>query len=204
MATVRNSEQTRAAILTAAFDEIHHHGFQGARLDRLLPTLGLTKGALYHHFPDKNAVGFAIIDEIIKQEFQTTWIEPLANCEDPIKTLRGILDLALEMHLQSDEQLERGCPCFNLAQEMSPLDEGFRERLEAILEERRSAIASALKRGIRTGHVRKGTKPMETADFVIASVQGYLASGMLHRKRERIVSGFKQVGVYLEGLRPEA
>ena len=194
MATVRNSEQTRAAILSAAFDEIHHHGFQGARLDRLLPALGLTKGALYHHFPDKNAVGFAIIDEIMKEQFQTTWIEPL----------RGILDRALEMHLQSDEQMERGCPCFNLVQEMSPLDERFRDRLEALLEGRRDAIAGALKRGIRTGHVRKGIKPAETADFIIASVQGYLAVGMLHRKRDRIVSGFKQVGVYLEGLRPAA
>ncbi len=202
MSPARNSEQTRAAILSAAFDEVHHHGFQGARLDRLLPTLGLTKGALYHHFPDKNSVGFAIIDEILTPEFRSTWGEPLEAAEDPIKALVHILKETPEKHLQSAAEIERGCPCFNLVQEMSPLNEGFRTRLEALNEDRRQAISSALKRGIRKGYVRKGVKPLETADFIIASMQGYLAVGMLHRDRDRVMNGFKQLSAYIEGLRP--
>ena len=33
------------------------------RLDDVVAATGLTKGALYHHFPNKQALGYAVVDE---------------------------------------------------------------------------------------------------------------------------------------------
>jgi len=57
---------TRSKILFAAYKEIHLHGFQAASLNNILAHTGVTKGALYHHFPNKTELGYAVIDEVHK------------------------------------------------------------------------------------------------------------------------------------------
>ena len=49
---------------------------------------------------------------------------------------------------------ELGCPLNNLAQEMSNIDEGFRQRLETIVAQWRSILSQALRRGQSEGTVR--------------------------------------------------
>jgi len=62
----RAPEVTRQKLLSAAFEEIYRSGFQAASLDRILAKAGVTKGALYHHFIDKAALGYAVVDEVVK------------------------------------------------------------------------------------------------------------------------------------------
>ena len=64
-AGVRDAEATRARLLDVAFSEIYQHGYQGLRVDALLAMARLTKGAFYHHFPSKTALGIAVIDELL-------------------------------------------------------------------------------------------------------------------------------------------
>ena len=40
-------------------------GFQSASLDTILASAGVTKGALYYHFNSKEALGYAVVEEII-------------------------------------------------------------------------------------------------------------------------------------------
>src|ERR1041385_2107660 len=61
----RDKEITRARLLQAGFDEVYAHGFQAASIDRILERLDLTKGAFFHHFPTKQAFGYALVDETI-------------------------------------------------------------------------------------------------------------------------------------------
>jgi AcrR family transcriptional regulator len=43
--------------LKAAFKEMHRSGFRSADLDAISAKAGVTKGALYYHFDDKEALG---------------------------------------------------------------------------------------------------------------------------------------------------
>ena len=61
-----NPEKTRKALLGAAFNEIYHRGYQAASIDEILKNAGVTKGALYHHFESKKALGLAVIDEVLR------------------------------------------------------------------------------------------------------------------------------------------
>ena len=144
----RNPDATRARILEAAFQEIHLKGFQGMRLDEVLRTTGLTKGALYYHFPNKMALGYAVVDEVIYAIVESMWREALELAEDPIQAMIDTLRDEMTCEMAADVIL-RGCPLNNLAQEMSPLDEGFRQRLDAVFEHWSGWIVDALKRGQR-------------------------------------------------------
>lgn len=55
--------KTRAAILNAAAAEFDAHGYDGARLDRIVERTGATKGAVYFHFPSKLAIARALREE---------------------------------------------------------------------------------------------------------------------------------------------
>src|ERR1700722_19641496 len=45
---------TRTRILDAALDLFSEHGFEGTTLQQIADRLGLTKAALYYHFPSKD------------------------------------------------------------------------------------------------------------------------------------------------------
>ena len=60
----RDPERTER-VLQAAFREARRTGFQSAGINTTLAVSNVTKRALYHHFDSKEALGYAIVDEII-------------------------------------------------------------------------------------------------------------------------------------------
>jgi AcrR family transcriptional regulator len=167
----RDPEGTRQRLLQAAFREVYRYGFQGAGIDSILAATNVTKGALYHHFENKEALGHAIIDEIIAELTADRWMRPLqlSHGKNPVDALIEIVQ-ALPSR---PGDVKRGCPLVNLTQEMSPLNEEFRKRLEIIYKTWQEGIATILREGQRAGTVRRDLVPEETASFLIAMVEGY-------------------------------
>jgi len=169
-AHVRNPDQTRLTLLQAALEEIHLCGFQAASLSNILAKTGLTKGALYHHFPDKLALGYAVVEELIQEDTLGKWVRPLADFNNPIDGLLHILnDIGGRLDTQD---VCLGCPLNNLAQEMSPIDEGFRQRLDHVYRLWRLGISQALAKGQHAGKVRADINPEATATFIMAALEG--------------------------------
>jgi len=168
---LRDPKRTREHLLQAAFREIYRYGFQSAGIDTILAATNVTKGALYYHFKSKEALGYAIIEEIVAKLTRDRWMLPLQRSKDkdPIDTLISIVRAI--PHRPRD--VKRGCPLVNLAQEMSQLDEQFRKRLERIFHAWQEGIAMALRKGQSEGTVRRDLNPDETASFLIAMVEGY-------------------------------
>src|ERR1700744_3575258 len=83
-AAPRDPLRTRERLLQAAFREVYRSGFQSAGLDAILSAAGVTKGALYYHFGSKEALGYAIVEEIIAPDNREQWLRPLRNCKDPV------------------------------------------------------------------------------------------------------------------------
>src|SRR5215472_10991919 len=88
---VRDPQRTRERLLQAAFREVCRLGFQGAGLDTILAATGVTKGALYYHFDSKEALGYAIVEEIVAELPRAKWLRPLQQGKDPIDALIDIV-----------------------------------------------------------------------------------------------------------------
>jgi AcrR family transcriptional regulator len=198
--SLRDPERTREHLLQAAFREVYRCGFQSAGIDTILASTNVTKGALYYHFESKEALGYAIIEEIIAKLTCDRWMLPLQRSKDkdPIDALIGIVQ-ALP-HRPRD--VKRGCPLVNLAQEMSQLDEQFRKRLERIFHAWQEGVAMALRRGQSQGTVRRNLVPEEAASFLIAMVEGYevLAKNAQDAKVWNV--GIRNIVDWLKSLRP--
>jgi TetR/AcrR family transcriptional regulator, transcriptional repressor for nem operon len=198
-AKLRDPEGTRQSLLQAAFREVYRYGFQSAGIDAILAATNVTKGALYYHFESKEALGHAIIEEIIAEITKDRWLRPLQQSKDknPIDALIGILQ-AIPAR---PSDVKRGCPLVNLTQEMSQLDEQFRKRLERIFQAWQEGIAAALRKGQYTGTVRRDLVPEETASFLIAMVEGYEVLAKNAQDAKVWNMGIKNIVSWLSSLR---
>src|SRR5580693_4832804 len=195
--TPRDPERTRVSLLQAAFQEIHHSGFRSADLDAILAKAGVTKGALYYHFDNKEALGYAVADEIIASRVHQKWVQPLRNAKNPIDVLIRIF----QSESLKRKDVQRGCELLNLAQEMSGLDAGFRRRTARIYKDWHDAMAEALREGQKRRVVRSDINANETATFLIAAWEGYAVLGKNSQDPRMMESGQRSVIHLLESLR---
>ena len=83
-ATPRDPERTRGRLLREVFQEMHAQDFEALTWTSFWPTAGVTKGALYYQFDNKEALGYAVVDEIVASLTREKWVRPLQNAKNPI------------------------------------------------------------------------------------------------------------------------
>lgn len=196
----RQPQVTREQILQAAYRAVYEHGLSATSLDDVLARTGVSKGALYHHFDGKLALGCAIVDEVVSAKVREAWIDPLAGAEDPLDVLQQLFrGLARR---PPDEVLRYGCPLQNLTAEISSLDERLRGRVEAVLARWVDTVHEALRAGQATGKVDRELDPRRAATFIVASVEGALSLGKASRDAKVFRAAFEELAAYLDALRP--
>lgn len=85
MARQERAIRTRLAILTAAASVFDEYGYDRATIGEILARAGLTKGALYFHFPSKAALA----EGVLSQQFSLVSVEPSAS------KLQELVDMGL-------------------------------------------------------------------------------------------------------------
>ncbi len=192
-------QETRLKILLAAYEEIHALGFQAASLNKILASTNVTKGALYHYFSNKLELGYAVVDEIIADQVQQRWVDPLLKADDPLTALKEIIMQAGEEISETD--IECGCPLNNLAQEMAPVDDGFRSRVENIYKNWREGIKQAFLRGQQLGIVKQNIDIESVATMIVASLEGCIGLAKNAQSKTVLFQCGKSIMDYLDSLR---
>ncbi len=192
---------TRGKILFAAYKEIHCQGFQSASLNNILAHTGVTKGALYHHFPNKIELGYAVIEEVIAQRIHMSFVEPLRNHRNPID---GIIELIEESgNAFSITDIELGCPLTALAQEMAPIDEGFRIRLIKIYDQWHQSIAEGFHRARENGQLRDDIDPDTVAMMIVATMEGAINAAKVAQNMDKLYLCGNGLIQYLQLIRKQ-
>lgn len=92
----------REAVLDAAAEAFHAHGFHGASVDDVCAAAGITGPGLYRHFASKDALLMAVIDRI------WTTLRPAVERADglaPAEALETLLDAHLDLALEQPTAL---------------------------------------------------------------------------------------------------
>jgi AcrR family transcriptional regulator len=62
----KRSEETRRGIMDAAVQQFSRTGYEAAAVNDICQSAGVSKGAFYHHFPSKQQLFLAIIEDWLK------------------------------------------------------------------------------------------------------------------------------------------
>ncbi len=139
-----------------------------------------------------------MIDAVIAPRIAQTWLNPLAEAEDPVATLKSIID---NMPM-TEADVKGGSPLNNLALEMSPLDDNFRIRLARLYNGWIAGIAAALKRGKSTGKVSAEIDVFEFATGLVAAYEGFVTLAKTAQDSALLSVGIRQMKQTIAALRP--
>jgi TetR/AcrR family transcriptional repressor of nem operon len=194
----KQTDLTRDKLLQAAFNEIHLHGFQAASIANILRDTGLTKGALYHHFPTKQELGLAVIKEVVSDQLDLMIFRRIHESKRPVHTLLQIIDES--RHQTELEAISLGCPLNNLMQEMSPLDKDFQVCLNNILSIWQTTVEDALRSEQKTGGVRPDVDCHAAALFIVSAWEGCIGIAKSQQSLKNFSLCMKQLHSYVRSL----
>jgi AcrR family transcriptional regulator len=161
--------------------------------------MGITKGALYHYFDGKDAIGLAVIGEIIEPNYLCFFRGLKAYAGHPIDALQGHLQHLADKATDADISL--GCPLNNLAQEMSPLSEDFRARLQVVFDTMIKTSAQVLEDGKVRGQVKTETDTGAVASFMVAAMEGAYSTAKVKRSAAVFQQNIRELQKYLDLFR---
>jgi len=193
---MRDAEQTRQKILQVTADEIHKHGFNATSLSVILNKCEISKGALYHHFPNKLELGYAVFEEIYTPMFLETW-QPAIDHKDPVEGLCQFFSAMVED--MSCEDIACGCPLNNLCQEMAGIDEGFRLRILDMQQQLNGLIAASLSE--IKGQLKADIDFSQVAYFIVATFHGSISLSKSSLNKELFQKVIDELCHYIRALK---
>jgi TetR/AcrR family transcriptional regulator, transcriptional repressor for nem operon len=198
MAT-RDPAATRRRLLEVGQEAVYLHGFQGASIEAILERAQVSKGAFFHHYRGKTEFGYAIVDELLAGMIAAQWVVPLSETDDVLETIAHEFEAGIKVLKRQRPIL--GCPLNNLAQEMNPLDDGFRDRTSRVFDTWRESYASALRRAQDAGTVDARVDVEDAAHMLVAQIEGTLSLARNSQDPSTLDAGARGLRAYLESLR---
>lgn len=190
---------TRLTILHKAFELIYTKGYQTTSVDEIIATTQVTKGAFYYHFKNKDEMGVAIIEEILKPTMQEHFIKPTEVSQNPIEDFYNMISyLLLEDPFL---QVKYGCPVGNLTQEMTPWNTKFSEALTELVNLWKTTIIDSIEKGKESGLIRKDVIGEQVAFFILSGYWGIRNFGKLQNDNSAYLIYLQELKKYLDGLK---
>jgi TetR/AcrR family transcriptional regulator, transcriptional repressor for nem operon len=167
--------ETREKILRAAASLIALKGYHDAKLEEVLDTAQVTKGAFFHHFRDREDLGFAVLDWHMEQRRQILdTIEqelPIGKPADPLQQVFRRLDAIQEMVRRRDG-CKGGCIIGNMSTALSDCHDGFRKRLAECFDQMAQEFLPHLEAAARQGRGTQRTNASELARYIVTVIEG--------------------------------
>jgi TetR/AcrR family transcriptional repressor of nem operon len=170
---------TRERVLEKAPALSLARGFGATSVSTLMQAAGIAKGTLYHHFPGKDDLAFAILDRA--RTMLLDGVDAAIRDRSPVEALARMFEFVLEHH--RERKFVGGCLFGNTALEMSDSGPRYTEFVVKVFDEWRVRVEAVLQQGQQRGVFRIDLRPSEMAEFIVASIEGGIMMSRL-RKNE--------------------
>lgn len=161
------SAPSRRQLVAVAIDCFARLGFQGTTIERIAREAGVTKGAVYYHFRDKDDLLFAAVTDRIGG-FEGRVLEAVGTEADALTRLRRVVDACFFHATVSNHRR------FIITLMIEALD--VHPRLSAefrrILRRMRGFLAEVIRRGQEAGSFRSDVDPDVAAATLAGGIMG--------------------------------
>ncbi|WP_421764098.1 TetR/AcrR family transcriptional regulator [Ekhidna sp.] len=168
----RNPEQTRQLIIDKALPIFNTKGYNAASISDITNATGITKGAIYGNFKNKDEVATAAFErgvEIVAGEIS----KRIRTQNTAPKKLNAIVDF-YEEYLK-EPPIPGGCPVLNSSIEADDSLPFLRSKVIRSIALLKDSLMKIVNRGIIEGQVKKDVDAEEFANFLYAIVEGAIS-----------------------------
>lgn len=192
----------RQRILDAAHALVLAHGFSATTVDAVLAAAGASKGAFFHHFPSKRALGTALVERYAAADravLEQAMAAAEQRADDPADQL---VEFVREFEVAAGATMfeQPGCLFVSFVYEQVPdLDEVQPLIVEAI-EHWRQRIAGKLAAAQAAGRVAPDVDIDSLADHVFTTFEGAFILARAMRDPGHVRAQLAHLRRYLELL----
>ena len=193
------SEQTQQLIIDTAARLFASKGFHGTSMSDLASAAGLTKGAFYHHFENKDALFFAVVQSVREKWENAVGIEVVQG-QDALDQIM----ILLTKHAQLLRREPTLCLVMHgLTVEMEETNPSFLEALHSVYRDMIGFIEELIQNGQAQGQIRADVDARLMALNIVGLLRGVSCFGLLNEiglDCIQVIDALKPV--LLDGLRP--
>ncbi len=164
------SEKTKAFIIEKTAPVFNKKGYAGTSLTDLTTVTGLTKGALYGNFKNKDEIALAVYDYNIRRIKSNFLSEFNNNTAGPIEKLLMVPKFYKKYY--HDISKHGGCPILNTAVEADDNQPLLRKKVNKTITAWKKILVDAMKEGIAAGEIKPNINPSKYACAFIALFEG--------------------------------
>jgi AcrR family transcriptional regulator len=153
--------------MAAAIDCFARFGYQGASIDRIARHAGVTKGALYYHFRDKEELLFEAVGDRVG-EFERLVLAEVGPSTGTMAALKGVIDACFFHATMSNHRR------FIITLMIEALDTNpqLSAKFQRILRRMRAFLADVVRRGQEAGTVRREIDAEQVAALIAGAIMG--------------------------------
>lgn len=168
----------RDKLLEAGVKLIRSQGYSATSVDDLCREAGVTKGAFFHHFASKEALGVALADYWSTSTGAFFAAAPYHHLADPVARVLGYLDLRIALLAGPPESFS--CVAGTMVQETFRSSEAIRRACEssilgnarALEDDLAAAIARTGAKGVTAAGLARHVQAVIQGAFILAKAEG--------------------------------
>ena len=170
--------EARARLIDAARSLVRRKGFAATSVDDLCAAAGVTKGAFFHHFASKEALGVALIDDWTVTTGAMFAAHPYNSLPDPLDRVFGYLDLRREFLAQPLPEFS--CVAGTTVQEVYESSAPMREAAERSIRSGFDHVLPHLRAALAAHPVPGVTAESLAQQFQVATQGGIILAKALN------------------------
>ncbi|MFY0650441.1 MAG: TetR/AcrR family transcriptional regulator [Cyclobacteriaceae bacterium] len=163
------AERTSQHILETTAPVFNRLGYASASMAEITKATGLTKGAIYGNFENKENLALAAFEYSIKRitEQMRTYTQKVKS---PIEKLYALTDFYRQYHQYS--QFLGGCPILNMGVDAKNNNPDLLKRVKEVVRELQGNLMLLIQKGIDCGDIKPGIDPKKYAHRIFALIEG--------------------------------
>lgn len=179
------AERTTAYIIETVAPIFNKHGYVGTSMSDLTDATGLTKGAIYGNFENKEALALAAF-EYNRNKLLMALEGILSSKDGALKKLSKLTDFY--RHYDEFTHDLGGCPVLNVGVDTNhnnkPLSGAAKETIKHI----EGKIALVLEEGVRNNEISLPVTPLQFAKQLYTMIQGAVAMATISNDRKYLIN----------------
>ncbi len=159
--------EKRPDLTDIAIDCFAQYGYRATSIDRIAKAAGLTKGAIYYHFKDKEELLFAAVRNRVSQ-FERRVTSEILPLSDPVSALRRTTLVCLEHATKSNHRRFIVTLMVEALGTNASLSEQFRDMMRRF----RAFLRDIIEFGQKQGTFRRDVNAAAAASIYAGTVMG--------------------------------
>jgi len=180
---MRDPELTKAIIIEKSANLFNTQGYKATSLSDITKATGLTKGAIYRHFENKQDLEQQALRSLSKLMFTeiSKAIREAPSFQEKMEAVFSFFEGYMTTPLY-----QGGCPLLNAAVEADDANPVLREQTFTMLSRLRSSMQTLLRNGIKNNQIRSDIDVAYYSTIFIAQLEGGIMMSRLERNKNAI------------------